>query len=179
MFRLSSLALAALPLCAAQLFGADDPFLGTWTLNSEKSVFEVSSSLPMNVALKIKPGKYGALVISMTGFPHAQPLDLENIDGYDRCNDEEHIVNFGRFGFSGWPEAAMIPAAVRAIACVRFNGNHRALSTTVRQNGKLIASSWRSVSDDGRFLTEIRTGLDKRSGYYYRSVLVWDKKLAD
>src|ERR1051325_8545328 len=170
MVRLRSL-LVMLPLCGSHLFGADDPFLGTWTLNSEKSVFEGSSSLPMNVALEIKPGDSGALVINMTGFRTSQPLDHEIVAGYQRCNGEESIVNFVRFPLYAWREASSVPAPVRRIACMRIDDGNRALSTTVRQDGKLIASSWRTVSESGRVLTEIRTGTDTRNGYYYRAML--------
>ena len=175
MFGLRSLGLIVLSVCGSQLFGADDPFVGTWTLNSEKSVFEGSSSLPMKVALEIKRGDSGTLVINMTGFGNAQPLQLEVVAGYEHCDGEEHIVNSSRPSTS-WPETSTTPASVRAISCIRIDDHNRGLSTTVRQGGKLLASSWRTVSESGRVLTEIRTGLNNRSGYYYRAVLIWDKK---
>jgi hypothetical protein len=78
------LALAMLSVGGIQLFGADDPFVGTWVLNSEKSVFEGSSSIPMNVALEIKRADSETLIIDMTGFRNAQPLQLEVVTGYDR-----------------------------------------------------------------------------------------------
>jgi hypothetical protein len=176
MVRLRFIALAMLSICGIQLFAEGDPFVGTWVLNSEKSVFEGSSSLPMKVALEIKRGDSGTLIIDMTGFGNAQPLQLEVVTGYDRCDGEEHILNFARPPYNGWRETASIPASVRAISCVRIDDRNRALSTTVRQDGKLLASSWRTVSESGRVLTEVRTALDLPSGRYYRAVIIWDKK---
>ena len=176
MFVFRSLGLVTLAFCGSQLLGAEDPFLGRWTLNSEKSVFEGSSPLPMKVALEIKRGDSGTLVINMTGFGNAQPLQLEVVAEYERCSGEEHTVNLPLPSINSWRETATIPASVRSISCIQINDHNRALSSTVRQEGKLIASSWRAVSESGRTLTEIRTGLDIRSGYYYRAVLVWDKK---
>ena len=68
MVRLRFIALAMLSICGIQLFGVEDPFVGTWVLNSEKSIFEGTSSLPMKVALEIKRGDSGILIIDMTGF---------------------------------------------------------------------------------------------------------------
>jgi hypothetical protein len=176
MVRLRFIALAMLSICGIQLFGVEDPFVGTWVLNSEKSIFEGTSSLPMKVALEIKRGDSGILIIDMTGFGNAQPLQVEVVTGYDRCDGEEQILNFVRQPTNSWPEAVTVPASVRAISCIRIGDQNRGLSTTVRQDGKLLASSWRTVSESGRVLTEIRTGLNVRSGHYYRAVLVWDKK---
>ena len=120
MVRLRFIALAMLSICGIQLFGADDPFVGTWVLNSEKSVFEGSSSLPMKVALVIKRADPGTLIIDMTGFRNAQPLQLEVVTGYDRCDGEEHILNPSRQPTNSWPETVTIPASVRAISCIRI-----------------------------------------------------------
>jgi hypothetical protein len=130
----------------------------------------------MNVALEIKRADSETLIIDMTGFRNAQPLQLEVVTGYDRCDGEEHILTPSREPRNSWPETVTIPASVRAISCIRIGDQNHGLSTTVRQDGKLLASSWRTVSESGRVLTEIRTGLNIRSGYYYRAVLVWDKK---
>jgi hypothetical protein len=67
-------------------------------------------------------------------------------------------------------------ASIRAISCMRLGDRNRGLSTTVRQEGTLLASSWRTVSESGRVLTEIRAGLNVTSGRYYRAVLIWDRK---
>jgi hypothetical protein len=155
MFGVRSLGLIMLSVCGSQLFGADDPFVGTWTLNSEKSVFEGSSPLPMKVSLEITRGDSGALVINMTGFGNAQPLQLEVVAGYERCDGEEHIANLSRPPSNSWRETVTVPASVRAISCIRIDDHNRGLSTTVRQDGRLLASSWRTVSESGRVLTEI------------------------
>jgi hypothetical protein len=162
--------------CGRQLVGADDPFLGTWALNSEKSVLEGSSSLPMNLSLEIKRGDSGTLVINMTGFRNAQPLQVEVVAGYENCDGKERIVPLSRPPVNAWPETVVIPAPIRAISCLQIDDRNRGISTTVRQDDKLIASSWRTVSESGRVLTEIRTGLNIPTGSYYRAVLVWDKK---
>ena len=144
MCGLRSLGLIVLSVYGSQLFGADDPFVGTWTLNSEKSVFEGSSSLPMKVALEIKRGDSGTLVINMTGFGNAQPLQLEVVAGYEHCDGEEHIVNSSRPSTS-WPETSTTPASVRAISCIRIDDHNRGLSTTVRQGGKLLGPTQKQL----------------------------------
>lgn len=134
-------------LIATSLFGADNPFLGTWKLNTAKS--------------KSSPG------------PVAQSMTVKfEADGENVSRTVTGVDGQGKPIMQGGPEGSSIPwdgkdHAVQApngppttVAVKRVN-DHRS-DVTVKQNGKVTVTVRSVVSKDGKTMTNTVDGVNEK-----------------
>ena len=153
MFRLPVLCLLALTLCAG-----DDPFAGTWKLDSDKSKFKLGAPKIMFGAIQIETGN-GFLKSTASG------------------SDNEGFVSDFTFNcaLDGTPCSVVAATpmkgawAVDTIALKRIND--RTINATGTKDGKLVYVDTRTVSADGATLTVQRNGTTP-DGKKYESTLV-------
>lgn len=134
-------------LIATSLFGADNPFLGTWKLNTAKS--------------KSSPG------------PVAQSMTVKfDADGENVRRTVTGLDGQGKPIMQGGPEGTSIPwdgkdhevkvpdGPPMTVAVKRVN-DHRN-DVTVKRNGKITATIRSVVSKDGKTMTNTIDGVDEK-----------------
>jgi hypothetical protein len=139
-------------MCALALSGAENPFLGTWELNTAKSKLDASSptiqSQTVNYALD---GSLLKAALTTDGKPSAHPTVYDG---------QEH--EYG--GTSALRPTHIIPTR---------KGNM--LETVFKRNGLKVGTRKNTLSADGLTMTVVTDGT-KLDGSKYLSVLVFDKK---
>ena len=147
-------------LIAASLFAADNPFLGTWKLNTAKSK---SSPTPVPQSLTVKFEADGENVRrTATG-----------IDG-----EGKPIMQGGPEGSSiawdGKDYAVQAPdGPPMTVAVKRVNDNRN--DVTVKRDGKVTVTIRSVVSKDGKTITNTVDGVDEK-GEKFHAVEVLEKQ---
>jgi hypothetical protein len=157
-----------------QALGAN-PFLGNWKVSAGRSLQEAAPSLPMNLTADYKLGANGDLLVTMTAFRNNQTVHTEIVKNYVECDGSEQQLTFRQPPGNVWPEIARFRSPTISIACNKIGVESRALDVVLRSNGKLVASSRRTISESDGFIIEVKTGITP-SGEYYRWLLVWERK---
>jgi hypothetical protein len=154
------LCLVAIPLISATLFAADNPFLGTWKLNTSKSK---SSPMPVARSMTVKFELDGEKVRrTVTG-----------LDGEGR-----QIMQGGPQGSSmawdGKDHPVLTPSGPPMTAAVKRVNDYRN-DVTVRQNGKVTVTVRSEVSKDGKMMTNTVDGVDEK-GEKFHQIEVLEKQ---
>jgi len=193
-------------LCGACMYGADNPFVGTWKLNSEKSTLEGPGSRAVHKGVaKYEVDGSGRLLKTLDGYDdRMRSIRNEDVIAWNGCDGGERPVNsiVTMFARSAAPASVTIqdgtvpavdakdgetllahypfaPPESSLTASCTSNGGSPLLTTFVRQSGKLIKTTVSMISPDGTVLTEITTAVSNDSntpGAYLRVETVWDKQ---
>ena len=153
--RLLVIAATIVAVVAAVAIAADDPFVGTWKLNIEKSK-AISGSLPKAETMKIEPDGNGLKIIidtvnSRGKANHSEdPLDL---DGKD------HPVT-GHSNYDALTYKRIDPQTII--------GNRK-------RDGKEVGSEHSVISQDGKTLTVTQKGKSS-TGQDIARTLVYEKQ---
>lgn len=198
--------LFTLLLCGACVYGADNPFVGTWKLNSAKSTLEGPGSRAVHKGVaKYELDSAGRLLKTLDGYDDRQrSIRNEDVIAWNGCDGVEHPVNsiVTMLARSATPSSVTIqdgtvpavdaqdhetlvahypfapPESSITASCTQ-NGGSPLLTTLVRQSGKLIKTTVSMISADGTVLTEITTAVSNDGntpGEYLRVETVWDKQ---
>ena len=151
---------AALFLIATALVAADNPFLGTWKLNTAKSK---SSPMPVARSMTVKFDAEGERVRrTVTG-----------VDG-----EGKPIMQGGPQGTSmawdGKDHAVQVPNGPPMTIAVKRVNDYRN-DVTVKQNGKVTVTVRSVVSKDGRTMTNTVDGVTEK-GEKFHQVEVLEKQ---
>jgi hypothetical protein len=149
----------ALFLISTSMFAADNPFLGTWKLNTAKSK---SSPMPVAQSMTVKFETDGEKVRrTVTG-----------IDGEGKA-----IMQGGPEGSSiawdGKDHAVQNGPPMMTVAVKRVNDSRN--DVTVKQNGKVTATIRSVVSKDGKTMTNTLEGVNEK-GEKVHEIEVLDKQ---
>jgi hypothetical protein len=142
-------------LCAisAVLIAADNPFLGTWTLNVAKCKYTVGQpQKELTVTFKLDGERIKRTAIGFES--DGTPIKEEDSRAWD-----------GKYHAFDPP---IIEVAVTRVG-------DRTLDVKVKQNGKLIDRSTMIVSPDGKTMTATRNGKDEQ-GRPFVGTDVFDKR---
>ena len=148
---------AALAVCilAVTAMAADNPFLGTWKLNADKSKISGADAL-QNVTVQYE-------------------MDGESMKASVQGTDAQgQAVNFTyEATLDGKPGTATGSSTFDTIALQKV-GTH-VIRATAKKGAKVAYVDRRTVSTDGKTLTIARSGTDSK-GKKYQSTLVFDKQ---
>ncbi len=145
---------------AAALLGAENPFLGTWTLNVEKSTFAPGKELKsFKVIFKSEGHQIRRIAEGIDG--QGKPMNEGGPDGDLMIWDgKEHRVSK-----EGEPEVVISAGPLVG----------RSVDVTVRIQGKVISRDHAVVSEDGQTTTTTQLQPDEK-GDLVKSVLVFEKQ---
>ena len=133
-----------------------DPRIGTWKLNVEKSKYSPGPA-PQSVMVKVEPAGQGEK--TSTAFVNA--------DGSRTAT--EYTANFD--GKDSPLTGSQFGADTVAIKRV----DARTLERTDKKGGKVVATSTRVVSEDGKTMTVTTKGTNAQ-GQAVNNVTVWEKQ---
>ena len=134
------LAVLGLLLAGTALRAADDPFVGTWKLNLEKSKYS-DGPLPMKSVNTYESVAGGGLKITVTTtMADGAPSIIERTERYD---GKPHPVEKERSGAD-------------AISTKRIDSH--TVEVTSFKNGKIITRLTRRISADGKTMTSTAEG---------------------
>jgi hypothetical protein len=135
------------------LFAADDPFIGTWKLNVEKSKFKLGHPTK-EMTVTFEPDG-SDLKRTATGVdPDGEPIKQNGTVPWDAM---DHKV-----------DAPGITVAVKKI-------NDHSVEVTVKHEGKIVSSGRTVVSKDGKTMTATEKGEDPK-GRPFDNVTVFEKQ---
>ena len=147
-------------LMAATLFAADNPFLGTWKLNTAKSKYSPGPA-PQSLTVKFE-------------------ADGENVRRTATGIDAEGkpIMEGGPEGSSiawdGMDHAVQVPdGPPMTVAVKRVNDNRN--DVTVKRDGKVTVTIRSVVSKDGKTMTNTVDGVDEK-GVKVHAVEIFEKQ---
>lgn len=148
---------AALAVCilAVAALAAENPFLGTWKINADKSKISGADAL-QNVTVQYE-------------------MDGESMKATVQATDAQgQAVNFTyEATLDGKPGTATGSPTFDTIAFQKV-GTH-VIRATAKKGAKVAYVDRRTVSTDGKTLTIARSGTDSK-GKKYQSTLVFDKQ---
>ena len=143
---------------ACMLLGADDPFVGTWKLNLEKSKFPPA-----------QPGramKEEALIIEMIGDDGVVTMKGTREDGSAVLVKYSTPVAGGPAKYDSPLPAGMTVTSKRL--------DQRTVEMVTMRDGKEVSTQRSTVSADGKTLRAATKGLNAQ-GQMVESVAVWEK----
>ena len=150
----------AIFLISTALFAADNPFLGTWEMNTAKSK---STGMPAAKSMTVKFEADGEKIRrTVTG-----------VDG-----EGKPIMEGGPEGTSlawdGKDHAVAVPGGPPMTVAVKRVSDYRC-DVTVRENGKVTVTVRSVVSKDGKTMTNTVEGVTEK-GEKYHQIEVLEKK---
>jgi hypothetical protein len=134
---------------------ATDPFVGTWTLNVQKSKY-LPGTLPKRMIIRMEAADDGIRYRSETIDAGGRTSTAEYVAGYD---GKEAIVK-GRLGL-------MLPVSLK-----RLDSN--TVEASYMRGFQVVATSRRVVSKDGRVMTVTTTSKDK-DGHSVTNIGIYDR----
>ena len=136
---------------------AADPVIGTWKLNLAKSKYSPGPP-PKSVTLRYEPSGEGVKLTSEGVDAEGQPISIQFTANYDGKD-----VPYKGGG----------PLGADTIAIKRINAS--TTESTLKRGGKVVGTSRRVVSSDGKVLTITTTGTNAK-GQKVKNVAVYDKQ---
>ena len=131
---------AAMLVVVPALRAADDPFIGTWKLNLEKSKYSLGS-LPMSSKNTYEAAPGGGLKLTVTTvMAEGTPSIIERIERYD---GKPHPVQKERSGAD-------------AISTTRID--NYTIEVLSYKHGKIVTRLTRRISGDGKSMTSTSKG---------------------
>jgi hypothetical protein len=150
-------------ICASVtvLLGADNPFVGTWKLNTEKSKFSPGSEI-RNMTVTFELDGNRVKVITTGTDRQGKPIVRGGPEGDETPWDgQDHAV-------SG-PGAS--PSMTLAIKLV----NDHTVDVTVKSQGKVINRNHTVISEDGKTMTSTENGVDEKGAKVHK-VEIYEKQ---
>jgi hypothetical protein len=138
-------------------YAADNPFLGTWKANLEKS--HMTNPALINQPMLVLIAPFGDNGWSRVQIDVRDPL---------KSGREEHYS--ARFDGKDYPTNGGDP---RVVVLTRVN--ERAIDQVIKRNGKESSRSQITVSADGKTLTSKGSGVNGRGEPYTDQVQVFDR----
>jgi hypothetical protein len=135
--------------------GADDPVIGTWTLNLEKSKFSPGPAPKSQTRTYAKNADGTALTVNGV------------------AADGSGISQQATFNYDGKDYPISGSADFDTLALHRVNGT--TTKATQKLKGKVVGSTTRTISQHGKVLTLSTTG-QSADGTHYNNVMVFDKQ---
>lgn len=160
MLKKSICALVAIGFLGFLLFGAnaDDPFVGTWKFNLDKSKSNTKFHEVKNMTLVIAvEGETTSVTLNGTD-PNKQPISVK------------YTVPS-----AGGPLSYTEGAPLAGVAEVAKEIDDRTVDITSTMNGKLVGKQHVVVSPDHKTMTIQESGLDDK-GNPYKSRIVYDRQ---
>ena len=156
-FALSSLAVSSLLAQANQL--ARDPVLGTWLLNVAKSTFEGPAA----------PGKR-TMVFTLTGdaIRHTTTTIPVGVPGVVVAGGNEYVAKYDNV------DVHITGSFLDTVALKRIDA--RTVERTGKFEGKVVETSTRVISADGRTMTVTTKGTNPTTMMDYSSVQLFEKQ---
>ena len=151
-FRNASLAICIL---AAAISAAENPFVGTWKLNPEKSKL-TGSGLGQNATVRIETDGDGLKVSVEATTPQGQPNNFT----YQASLD-------------GKPGTVNGSSMMDTVILHRVNDH--TITATGQKDGKPVFNDRRVVSKDGKTMTITRSGTNSE-GQKFNATMVFDKQ---
>ncbi len=145
----------AISILAVGLFAAENPFAGTWKVNTAKSKLAGSGI-----------GASGGVRVECDGKTYKASVDTTNEKGQPIKFDYEGTLD-------GKPGKVTGSAAIDELSLKRVN-NHT-IDVTGKKDGKVVYTDKRTVSSDGKTYTISRTGTSP-AGKKYHATIVFDKQ---
>lgn len=142
----------ALPLALA---ADNDPVVGTWQLNGSKSKFTAGPALKSQTRTYTQSGKELTLVIRTTG-----------PDGKETTSQTTYELNGKDYPVTG-------TADYDSVAGRQLNPNTARF--TLKKGGKVVGTSSRTLSKDGKTLT-VKNKLTTADGAQTQGTLVFDRQ---
>ena len=152
--RTIALTLALFTVAVAVSFAADNPNMGTWTLNDAKSQFSPGAT------------KNSTVVYQAAGDNVKVTTDGTTADG-----KPAHSEWTGKFDGKDYPVTGGAAGATRSYKVI----NAHTMEVTGKENGKVMTSGKIVVSADGKSRTVNISGTDS-SGKKFTSNAVYDKQ---
>jgi hypothetical protein len=153
---------SALAICASAtvLLGADNPFIGTWKLNIEKSKFSPGSEIrDMTVKFELDGNRIKRIATGTDG--QGKPIMQGGPEGDETPWDgQDHAVNP--------PGTPSLTLAVKQV-------NDHTVDVTVKREGKVVNRDHSVISDDGRTMTATENGVDEQ-GRKVHKVEIFEKQ---
>jgi hypothetical protein len=125
----------------------DNPFVGTWKLNTTKSKFPAGKT-PKNITRTVEADGKGAKYHSEGEAADGSKLDYSFSTNYD--------------GQDGKVDGTGMPFGADTVAIKRLSAHK--VSATLKKDGKLVANSTATVSADGKTTTLILKPTDGTPG---------------
>lgn len=147
----------AISLISATLFAADNPFLGTWKLNTSKSK---SSPIPVAQSMTVKFESDGEKVRrTVTGVDgEGKPIMQGGPEGSSVAWDgKDHAVSA--------PNGPPMTIAVKRVNDYRND-------VTVKQNGKVTVTVRSVVSKDGKIMTNTVDGVNEKGEKFHQTEIL-------
>ena len=145
--------LAAICVFSAALFAADNPFVGTWKLNTAKSKFSPGTALKeMTVTFEAVGSEFKRTATGVDA--DGQPISQGSTVAWDGM---DHKID--------------MPGGTVAVKVV----NDHTSNFTIKHEGKIVDSGRAVVSKDGKAMTVTEKGEDQK-GRKVDSTEVFDKQ---
>ena len=144
----------AISLLAVGLFAAENPFAGTWKLNTGKSKLAGSGI------------GSGGVRVESDGTTYKASVDNTDEKGQPVKFDYEATLD-------GKPSKVTGSAAIDELSLKRVNDH--TIDATGKKNGKVVYTDKRTVSQDGKTYTISRSGTSP-DGKKYHATIVFDKQ---
>jgi len=153
--------LVLLALCSLPVFAADNPYIGTWKLNTANSTYKPGPPMKeLSVKFEADGNNVRRIAQGMDG--EGKPVDQGGTEGSSFPWDGEfHTVTKP----SEKPE---VQVAVKVI-------DPRHLTVRIKVDGKITDNDRSSVSADGNTITDIEDGVSMK-GEKYHNVEVFEKQ---
>jgi hypothetical protein len=145
-------------LFAVAASAATDPFVGTWTLNLQKSKYP-PRTLPKRMVIQMEAAGDGIRYRSETIDANGRTSTAEYVAGYD---GKEAIVKGG--------VGLMLPVSLKRV-------DSNTVEASYMRGFQVVATSRRIVSKDGRVMTVTTTSKDK-SGNSVTNIGIYDRTAA-
>jgi hypothetical protein len=134
---------------------ADDPVVGTWQLNVSKSKFNAGAAIKSQTRTYSQSGDSISLVMKSTG-----------ADGKESTTTTTYQIGGKEFPISGNPDYDMLAGT---------QVNSHTAKFALKRGGKVVGSTTRHVSTDGKMLTTT-TKVTAANGDKTDNVLVFDRQ---
>ena len=156
----------AIPVCAmaililslgSRMFAQEDPFLGTWKLNVNKSKFVPG------------PARKSETRMVVTS-PNGMKVSVKRVNADGSTHEFEYTSNLDN---KTYPIVGDGPEGADSIAANLTAPN--TIQSTLKKGGKVIVTSTLTVSADGKVLTITSKGT-QADGKQFSNVAVYDKQ---
>jgi hypothetical protein len=153
--------LALLALCSLPMFAADNPYIGTWKLNTAKSTY--------------KPGPpMKELTVKFEADGNNVRRIAQGVDGEGKPVDEGGTEGTS-FPWDGEFHTVTKPSAKPEVQVeVKIIDPHH-LAVRIKVDGKITDNDRSSVSADGKTITDVDSGVNMK-GEKYHNVEVFEKQ---
>ena len=144
--------------CISAMFGvqAEDPFAGTWVLDVEKSSYP-PSACPKSMVIEMQPFQDGVRYRSLAVHSNGVASRAQ----YEAKYDGKEVLVQGTNGL-------LLPVSLKRL-------DAKTVVATYKRGFRVVATSRREVSSDGRTMTITTTSPDK-DGTNVTAIGVYDRK---